>query len=159
MEKVPHRCRRRAKTVKKLSLPHPVIYVISAEQFIPAVPGERHRNLLPGKAGNQKRRDLRAVSKGLVIIDRKLLNQGKHLFLADIQLRVVTAQIFGHLLCILCLIVLLLVKTDGEGFHRLLTQRLGKSRHKGGIVSSAQKSTDGNVCNHPLTNGLTQPVL
>ena len=161
-----HVCRR-AERIQPLRLMQLCINVVAAEKFIPAVAGQRHRDLLSRKTAHQHRRDLARVRKGFVKIPRNTLHKIEHILLPDFHGRMVGSQMCRDLLRERRLVIGRLIKPDAKRLqrparllHRQILRDRGDQRR---VISARQKGAKRHIRDHPLAHRVpklrAQPLL
>ena len=129
-----------------LEQPRPLrVAVVAREQLVPPVARKRDRHVPAGELRHQVRGDLRTVGEGLVVDGGEARDHVEQLALAHVELGMFGAEMRGHGLGVLGLVVTCLVKADREGQGRAVREVLHQRDHGRGIDAARQERAQGHV--------------
>ena len=94
-----------------------MVAVITCEQFVAAVAGERNRDVLPRHRGYEISRDLRGIGERLVEPLGQIRNDVERLFRGHGQFGVLGAEMPRHRGSVRRFIEAFDIEADGEGLH------------------------------------------
>ena len=98
----------------------PDIAIVSGEELVTAVAGERHRHVLARQLGDEEGRDLRRIGKGLIPPLRQSRNDVPGVLRLHVEFGVIRSQVPRNGLGMPGFVVAAFVKADGECAHRAL---------------------------------------
>jgi hypothetical protein len=115
--------------------------------------------MLPRELRDEESGNLGGIRERLVVQGGQARDYRHRLLGADVELRVLAAQMRRHRVGVLGLVVVLLVKPDGEGLDWPTGLRPHQGHHRGGVHPTGKKRTQGHIGEHLAADGLAQQTI